>query len=144
MDDDAAPPPADPFSEDRSSEPHMFTLAEARELMPAVRRTAEELVTLRADLAELAADLRGGDSALGGRAELKAAEARLTELQSWFVDNGIEVKGIAPLLIDFPAMLDGVSVRLCWLEGEPELGWYHRTDLGFVARRPLPARTSPF
>lgn len=144
MDDDAAPPPADPFAEGRSSEPHVFTLAEARELMPEVHRTAEELVTLRADLAELAADLRGGDSALGGRAELKATEARLMELQSWFVDNGVEVKGIAPLLIDFPALLDGVSVRLCWLEGEAELAWYHRTDLGFVARRPLPDQTSPF
>ncbi|GAA1781578.1 MULTISPECIES: DUF2203 domain-containing protein [Streptomonospora] len=141
--DDAAPPPADPFS-GSGNEPRVFTLAEARELMPEVRRKAGELVTLRADLAELASDLRGGESALGGRAEMKAAEARLMELQSWFVDNGIEVKGIAPLLIDFPAMLDGVSVRLCWLEGEAELGWYHRTDLGFVARRPLPDRASPF
>ncbi|MUL42959.1 DUF2203 family protein [Streptomonospora sp. PA3] len=143
MDHDAAPPPVDPFA-GGSGEPRLFTLAEARDLMPQVHRKADELVTLRADLAELAADLSGGESALGGRAELKAAEARLTELQSWFMDNGIEVKGIAPLLIDFPALLDGVSVRLCWLEGEPELAWYHRTDLGFVARRPLPEQTSPF
>ncbi|GAB3448083.1 DUF2203 domain-containing protein [Streptomonospora sediminis] len=143
MDDHAAQPPSDPFTEG-SSEPRLFTLAEARDLMPQVHRKAHELITVRADLAELAADLRGGDSALGGRAELKAAEAHLTELQSWFFDNGIEVKGVAPLLIDFPALLDGVSVRLCWLEGEPELGWYHRTDLGFVARRPLPEQTSPF
>ncbi|QBI55243.1 DUF2203 domain-containing protein [Streptomonospora litoralis] len=141
--DDAAHPPADPFTEGWS-EPRLFTLAEARSLMPEVHRHADELVNLRADLAELAADLRGGDSALGGRAELKAAEARLTELQTWFADNGIEVKGVAPLLIDFPALLDGVSVRLCWLEGETELAWYHRTDLGFVARRPLPEHTSPF
>src|SRR5690625_3871386 len=143
MDDDAAPPPVDPFS-DGWNEQRMFTLAEARALMPQVHSKTHELVTLRADLAELAADLRGGESALGGRAELKAAEARLTELQTWFLDNGIEVKGVAPLLIDFPALLDGVSVRLCWLEGEPELAWYHRSDLGFVAPRPPPERTSPF
>jgi hypothetical protein len=31
-----------------------------------------------------------------------------------------------------------VSVLYCWLEGEPELGWYHRTDLGFAGRRRLP------
>nr|MDQ3989732.1 DUF2203 domain-containing protein [Actinomycetota bacterium] len=37
---------------------------------------------------------------------------------------------------------DGVSVRLCWLEGEPELGWYHRSDLGIIGRRRLPADTA--
>ncbi|MDA0566091.1 DUF2203 domain-containing protein [Streptomonospora sp. S1-112] len=142
--DDAAPPPADPFAAGRP-EPRVFTLAQARDLMPEVHRHAAELVTLRADLAEMAADLgAGGESALGGRAELKAAEARLGELQNWFVQQGIEVKALAPLLIDFPALLDGVSVRLCWLEGEAELAWYHRTDVGFAGRRPLPPTAFPF
>ncbi|MBV2363630.1 DUF2203 domain-containing protein [Streptomonospora nanhaiensis] len=142
--DDAAPPPADPFA-DGYPEPRVFTPAQARDLMPEVHRHAAELVTLRADLAEMAADLgSAGGSALGGRAELKAAEARIGELRNWFLDQGIELKGVAPLLIDFPALLDGVSVRLCWLEGESELAWYHRTDLGFVGRRPLPRDTFPF
>jgi len=29
-------------------------------------------------------------------------------------------------------------VRLCWLEGEPALAWYHRSDLGIAGRRRLP------
>lgn len=117
----------------------LFTLDEAHALMPEIRQRAEDLVSLRADMAELAADLRiAGDSAFGGRAELKGMEARFSELQSWFPDNGIEVKGLAPILLDLPAFLDGASVRLCWLEGEPGLGWYHRSELGFFGRRPLP------
>lgn len=116
-----------------------FTVAEAHALMPEVRRHAAELVALRADLAEMSRELRTeGHSAHGGMAEAKALEARLSELVSWFPEQGLEVKGVAPLLVDFPAELDGVSVRLCWLEGEPELGWYHRTDLGIVGRRRLP------
>jgi hypothetical protein len=63
----------------------------------------------------------------------------LGELLGWFPAQGLEVKGLAPLLLDFPAEFDGVSVRLCWLEGEFELGWYHRSDLGIVGRRRLPA-----
>lgn len=111
--------------------------------MPEVRRRVTELVALRADLAELACDLRtGGTSPIGGLPEAKALEARMDELLGWFGDEGIEIKGIAPVLVDFPAVLDGVSVRLCWLEGEPELGWYHRSDLGFAARRPLPRGAS--
>ncbi len=97
------------------------------------------MVEVRADLTELSMDLRrSGTSALGGIPEAKALQARLDEMLEWFPDQGIELKGFAPLLIDFPAELDGVSVRLCWLEGEPTLDWYHRSDLGIAGRRRLP------
>ncbi|MQA85587.1 MAG: DUF2203 family protein [Streptosporangiales bacterium] len=116
-----------------------FTVDEAHGLMPQVRHQTERIVAVRADLAELSLELRSGEpSPQGGIPEAKALEATLDELISWFIANDIEVKGIAPVLVDFPAVLDGQSVRLCWLENEPELGWYHRTELGFVARRPLP------
>jgi len=60
-------------------------------------------------------------SALGGLAEMKALQARLDHMLEWFSGQGIELKGLAPVLVDFPAELDGESVRLCWLEGETEL-----------------------
>ncbi|MFB4318036.1 DUF2203 domain-containing protein [Actinomadura sp. 21ATH] len=116
-----------------------FTVDEARALIPEVRARAAEIVRQRADLAELTLDLRvHGASGRGGIPEVKAAEARLDEEIAWFTGQGIEVKNLSPLLIDFPAVLDGRSVRLCWLEGDTELAWYHRTDLGFAGRRPLP------
>lgn len=118
---------------------HEFTVAEARALIPEVRDRAAEIVRRRADLAELTYDLRvHGGSEQGGIAELKGAEARLDEEIAWFTGQGIEVKNLAPFLIDFPAVLDGRSVRLCWLEGDTELAWYHRSELGFAGRRPLP------
>ncbi len=112
---------------------------EARSLMPLVRGYVDELVGLRADLAELAHDLRNeGRSPLGGIPEAKAFEARVAEILGWFEEQGVEVKGIAPVLVDFPAVLDGRSVRLCWIEGETALGWYHLSELGFPGRRRLP------
>jgi hypothetical protein len=117
----------------------IFSLDEARELMPELRQRADAAVTARADLAEIAAALRAGDdSPLGGVPELKAAEARFHEQVAWFQEQGLQVKGVAPLLLDFPATLDGVEVLLCWLEGEPDLAWYHRPEVGFAGRRPLP------
>ncbi len=111
--------------------------------MPEVLARAAELVTIRADLTELAHDLRtAGVSPIGGLPEAKAMEARMDEVLAWFGDQGIEIKGVAPVLVDFPAVLDGLSVRLCWIEGESELAWYHRSDLGFPGRRPLPRRAS--
>jgi hypothetical protein len=116
-----------------------FRYTEAAALMPDVRRTAAGIIEVRAELAELSSALDGGrDSPFGGVAEAKALEARLHELLSWFSAQGIEVKGAAPIIIDFPAELLGAQVLLCWLEGEHDLAWYHRPDLGFLGRRRLP------
>lgn len=107
--------------------------------MPSVLAHAEQLIAVRADLAEMQADLnRGIRSPLGGLAEAKGLEASLGELLAWFPAQGIEVKGFAPLLLDFPAMLGGQPVLLCWLEGDSALGWYHRPECGFAGRRRIP------
>ncbi|MDP9844360.1 DUF2203 domain-containing protein [Streptosporangium lutulentum] len=117
----------------------IFTVKEARALMPALLKRTDEFVSMRGKLAELAHDLReDGVSESGGLPEAKALEARLDEILGWFEAESIEVKGIAPLLVDFPSTLGGVSVRLCWLEGDRDLAWYHRSELGFAGRRPLP------
>jgi hypothetical protein len=118
----------------------LFTPPEARAELARLRPVLDELVVVRADMVELTAALTpgGAPTRLGGLPERKAAEARLNELMTEVQQTGAELKGVAPLLVDFPADLDGVPVLLCWLEGEPELGWYHRADLGFAGRRRLP------
>lgn len=118
--------------------PRSYTLDLARAALQALRPTLDEIVEVRADLAELQAAVGGGESsALGGLPELKAAQARFDELLTTVADSGVEVKGIAPLLLDFPAERDGTPVLLCWLEGDADIEWYHRADLGFLGRRRL-------
>ncbi|GIM88636.1 DUF2203 domain-containing protein [Paractinoplanes toevensis] len=118
----------------------LFTVAEARDELARLRPVLDEIVVVRADMVELSAALTGGGppTRLGGLPERKAAEARLNELMTTVQETGAELKGVAPLLVDFPADLDGVPVLLCWLEGETALDWYHRLDLGFAGRRRLP------
>jgi arsenite methyltransferase len=118
----------------------LFTPTQARMEFARLRPVLDELIVVRADVVELAAALAGGGepTGIGGLPEWKAAEARLDELLTDVRRTGVELKGVAPLLVDFPADLDGVPVYLCWLEGEPELAWYHRSDLGFAGRRRLP------
>ncbi|MFY1637366.1 DUF2203 domain-containing protein [Solwaraspora sp. WMMB335] len=114
----------------------MFTLAQARHLMATLRPRVDELVVLRADLAELRADLAGGlDSPHGGLAEVKALEARIYGILDEVNEHEIQVKGVAPVLLDFPGELDGRPVLWCWLEGDGEIGWYHRLECGFPGRR---------
>jgi hypothetical protein len=117
----------------------LFTVAQARSELTRLRPVLDEIVVVRADMVELIAALTTGEpTALGGLAERKAAEARLNELMTEVQRTGAELKGVAPLLVDFPADRDGVPVLLCWLEGEAELAWYHRGELGFAGRRRLP------
>lgn len=115
-------------------------MKEARAALADLRPVIDDLIAVRADAVELSAATQYGiASPLGGLPELKAAQARLDELMSSLARAELEIKGVAPLLLDFPAEFDGVPVLLCWLEGDRELEWYHRADLGFAGRRRLPS-----
>ena len=109
-----------------------FTVDEARALLPDVRSLGDDIVDARARLT-LA---RHADPA-PPPADLKGLEARLSDLIETLASMGLQVKGWAPLLVDFPMEHDGRLVLLCWLEGETELAWYHDADHGFPGRRRL-------
>jgi hypothetical protein len=116
----------------------VFTLAEARERLAVLRPRIDGLIECRADLAELRAAIAGGrTSRLGNLADAKAWEAQLYSELEFFATNGAEVKGFAPLLLDFRGERDGAPVLWCWVEGEPDITWFHHADCGFAGRRPV-------
>jgi hypothetical protein len=113
-------------------------LDEARALLVTLRPRIDGFVSARADLAELQADLASsGHSRLGGLAEAKALEARIYGILEHLSSQQIQVKGFAPVLLDFPGERDGVDILWCWLEGDADITWYHRSDCGFPGRRPI-------
>jgi hypothetical protein len=112
--------------------PRTFTLDEARAALPELLELADELVAVRAELT--ASRVVSGP---GSMAELKGHEARLADLLGDIEALGVELKGWAPLLVDFPVAHDDRVVLVCWLEGDRELAWYHEVEHGFPGRRPL-------
>lgn len=112
-----------------------FSPTEARDLLRELRPSIDELIGLRADLTEAVHAHEQGEESVP-LADLKGMEARLSELLDGFRVQGVDVKGWAPLLLDFPLQPDG-EVLLCWLEGEPSIAWYHDARHGFAGRRPL-------
>jgi hypothetical protein len=111
-------------------------LDEARAVVAQLRPRIDEFLIARADLAELRADLSAGSpNRLGGLPEAKGLEARLYAHLEHFAEAGAQVKGFAPLLLDFAGQNDGEEVLWCWLEGDEEITWYHRADAGFAGRR---------
>jgi hypothetical protein len=130
--------------------PQFFTVAEAREALPEVRRQAERLVASRAEQLAAAARLAEvtGVSAGNGHGPEKALLAELrgalegaeTELAAAFraLDElGVVVKDVDAGLVDFPSKRAGEDVFLCWQVGEPDLSWWHGVDEGFAGRKPI-------
>jgi hypothetical protein len=55
------------------------------------------------------------------------------ELQALGVEPANGPEGV----VDFPSVLDGHKISLCWKIGEPEVMYWHDPDAGCAQRRPL-------
>ena len=62
--------------------------------------------------------------------QMQAGVARLVEMD-------ITLRDISTGLIDFPALVAGRPIWLCWRLGEAEVANWHPHDAGFDARQPL-------
>jgi hypothetical protein len=50
---------------------------------------------------------------------------------------GLTLRDIEHGLVDFPALVTGRQVWLCWQRGETTVGFWHGHEEGFAGRRPL-------
>lgn len=60
-------------------------------------------------------------------------QAAAAQIDAW----GIQLRHIESGLVDFPALVSGRPVWLCWRLGEPEIGWWHEITEAFDSRRRL-------
>jgi hypothetical protein len=118
-------------------------LPEVERILTALRDQRAELIALRDrvvaasppdgetptdDVAEKVRLLRLGMQGLID--QMQAGVARLVELD-------ITLRDISTGLIDFPALVSGRPIWLCWRLGEDDVAHWHSVDEGFDARRPL-------
>jgi hypothetical protein len=116
---------------------HRFTPAEANRTLPLVKRVVGDLLATGRELRELAP--RHADP--GVRARLGVLEAAIRELTDELARIGCSYKdwGFELGLVDFPALIDGHEVLLCWRSDEERLEWFHATDAGFAGRTRIPS-----
>jgi hypothetical protein len=129
-----------------------FTVQEANATLPLVRAIVSDLGSLAHDvvdrrqrLSTLAAQRPRGTRDLYQEEvaqieeELENDARRLEEFVQELRDLGVEPKSATDGLVDFPSMMDGRTVYLCWKLGEPEVLHWHELDAGFQGRHPLTA-----
>lgn len=107
----------------------IFTLAEARALLPQVKAITQHYY-------EQVETLRDSVDNPNDTAAIKRVEQRMRiELQHWAAelnDLGVDVKGL--WLADFDS---GDGYYYCWKLGEADIEYFHRYETGFAGRRPI-------
>jgi hypothetical protein len=119
-----------------------WTPEEANQLRPIVGATLRRIRDARRMLADsgfdsefaVLADASGGAWAGRERAAASVAVALGFE-QLERLD--IVVRDLERGLVDFPAVIDGREVYLCWLLDEPQVTHWHGVESGFAGRKPL-------
>lgn len=74
------------------------------------------------------------------RAEREKALQEARDTLAEIDEIGVQVKDLEQGLLDFPCILEGHTVLLCWKLGEKEIGFWHTTEDGFAGRKPVDAR----
>jgi hypothetical protein len=54
--------------------------------------------------------------------------------------TGAQVKDMDMGLLDFPCLVDGETILLCWKLGEERITYWHGTEEGFPGRKPIDER----
>jgi hypothetical protein len=119
-----------------------FTRDEAEALLAEVEPMLRELRTARDQLTDAEAHQLLADVAPtngGGAPGREVGEGFLAvrRLLAAVQELGIVVRDIDRGLIDFPAVIDGEEVYLCWQLDEDGISWWHDLESGFGGRQPL-------
>jgi hypothetical protein len=119
-----------------------YTREEARALLPQVRdwlRRLRERQQLREHVeGELGRLLdHGHDLGGDGPNHLVRTVAAIEETLGEVHRHGLQIKDLGRGLVDFPALVGGREVFLCWEEGEEDVEYWHDLDAGYRGREPL-------
>jgi hypothetical protein len=119
-----------------------YTREEARALLPEVRLWLKRLDQLRVDLEKhegrLNALMSPGRDMGGG--SVNAWVRILADLEGVLVEfhrREIQVKDLDRGLLDFPAIMGGKEVFLCWEQDEEDVEFWHDLDAGYAGRERL-------
>jgi hypothetical protein len=131
-----------------------FTLAEAQNLLPILEGLLRKATADRKRCQEIDARFQEVNRRVlmhGGmlldivplaklRAERDKLDQTITDTLAEIAATGVQVKDLDIGLLDFPCIVDGKVVLLCWKLGELTIGHWHGVDEGYGGRKRIDAR----
>jgi hypothetical protein len=119
-----------------------YTRDEARALLPQIREWLRQLDDCRSRLHKhdkrLSAIMDAGRDAGGESVNAWVRTmADFRDLFHEFQRREIQIKDLDRGLLDFPAIIGGREVFLCWEKGEDDIEFWHDLDTGYGGRERL-------
>ena len=119
-----------------------FSREEANSLLPKLTPLLAQLQEAKQELTDAEAHELLSDAAHsngGGEPgqQVGVAFLEVRRLLETLEEAGIVLRDIDRGLVDFPALVDGREIYLCWELGEDEVAYWHELESGYGGRRPL-------
>jgi len=137
----------------REPSPKLFTVEEANQLLPQVRKGLQELqkrqskilrIEQKKAVEELSWLREDGTVSPKAQATVSRLDETLEDEVRGFEEElerfsslGAQLKDLGEGLVDFYAARGGTLVFLCWKEGEDQVRYWHDLESGFAGRRSL-------
>ncbi len=120
-----------------------FSVSEANRSLPLVRRIVADIIRDYEQLCLLHSACKAhdvvGDPSRAEEVREKYARVtdHLSELQEELEKIGCEIKDYRLGLVDFPTLLHGREVYLCWQAGQDRVTHWHGSEPDHAGRRPI-------
>ncbi len=131
-----------------------FSLDEAHTLLPILESLLRRGIAAKKEVEEIEAEfqklnheifLRGGSqidviTLARRRAASDKALQQIKDCLAEIEATGAQVKDMDIGLLDFPCVVDGETILLCWKLGENKITHWHGVAEGFAGRKPIDER----
>ena len=114
-----------------------FTPADARKTLPLVKNIVRDILLATREMRLIAEEVNNGIEddirikKLAG--EVNGFLSELEDIGCYYKDTKFQIG-----LVDFPAMINGEEVYLCWRSDEEDVLYYHEMDAGYLGRKLIP------
>lgn len=131
-----------------------FTLDEAQTLLPVLESLLRTAIASKKLIDEVDGEMQSLSQRIflnGGthldvvpvarrKAERAKAEQHAKDALAEIDSIGVQVKDLDIGLLDFPCLVDGNIILLCWKLGEKSITHWHGAQEGFAGRKPVDER----
>ena len=120
--------------------PDFYTIDRANERLETLEPVLNQLRDQRDELRDLKAAFEATEPGpererlrLRMQGVIDQMQAGVVRIDGW----KITLRDIETGLVDFPALVSGRQVWLCWQLGEDDVAWWHELEAGVAGRQPL-------
>jgi hypothetical protein len=122
------------------TETKYFTPSEAKKTLPLVRKIVKDILDTTKEMRLIAEDVDGKieSSNTWNQVQKMVSEVNgfigeLEEIGCLYKDWNFTIG-----LVDFPSVIEGREVYLCWRSDEDDIKFYHGIEEGYPGRKPIP------